>query len=315
MANNPQGGQINVGLTDYAHQIIPDYSKIIAEADFIAPRVVTGGSVGNYPIFESKANFEAHEASRAYSGKRRRVHFAGENGTFSCQPLGLEIPLDDADPLLTAGNRTLVEQAKTRTLLSNWANGRFYRVWSTATTSGNYTAATDGDAGKWSNANIDPIVKLDGVIQQIHDATGMLPNRIGMDLGSWIKLRNHPKVLARQPGSTQISISMEQLTGMLAAPLEAKLFRAILNASGSGFGNTGTSKSAVASGKCLVFFAQDAASIDDASAFKTFSPTAEGWESVKQYRDDTCSSDVFYLDAQEALVSVAPLLAVLITVS
>lgn len=72
MATNPQGAQINIGLTDYAHNIAPDYQKIIEEADFIAPRVVTGGSVGNFVKFESKANFEALDAARAYNGPRRR---------------------------------------------------------------------------------------------------------------------------------------------------------------------------------------------------------------------------------------------------
>ncbi len=315
MATNPQGGTINVGLTNYAHQIYPDYSTILADADFIAPRVVTGASVGNFPKFDSKAAFAAADAARAYSGARRRIEFAGDNATFTCKPVGLEIPLDDNDPMLVSGNRGLIEQAKTRTLLSNWANGRFSRVFTAATTSGNYTAASDADAGKWSNANIDPLAKLDGVIEQIYNATGMLPNRMGMDLGSWIKLRNHPNVIKRQPGSANIGVSTEQLRAMLATDVEVRMFRSVVNASGSGFGQTTSAKTAVAAGKVLVFFAQPAASIDDASAFKTFSPSAEGWESVRQYRDERVASDLFFLDASEAIVSIAPTLAVLITIS
>lgn len=315
MATNPQGAQVNIGLTDYAHNIAPDYQKIIEEADFIAPRVVTGGSVGNFVKFESKANFEALDAARAYNGPRRRVKFAGESATFTCAPLGLEIPLDDADPLLASGKRDLVEQARIRTLLSNWANGRFLRVWNKVNTSGNFTAASDADAGKWSNGNIDPITKLDGVIEQIHTATGMLPNRMGMDLSAWIKLRNHPNVIKRQPGSANIGVSIEQLRAMLAADVEPRLFRAVKNASGSGFGNSGTTKSSVASGKVLMFFAQPAAATDDASAFKTFSPTAEGWESVRQYREEQTSSDIYYLDASEAIESIAPALMVVVTIT
>lgn len=315
MATNPQGAQINVGLTNYAHQISPDYAQLLADADFLAPRVVAGGMVGNYPIFDTKMAFEKYITQRAYNGPRQRIKHAGANGTFSCEPHGLEVALDDSDPLLVGGNRSLIEQSKTRTLLSNWANSRFYRAFTFATTSGNFTAAADADAGKWSSPNIDPIRKIDGVIEQIYTATGMFPNRGGMDFSSWIKLRNHPEAIKRQPGAANIGLTLPQLQSMLSVPVDMKIFGATLNASGSNFGNTGTTKAAVAAGTCLLFYAQPAPTIDDASAIKTFSAGAQGWENVMTYRENQTASDIFYLDGTEVMKSIAPLLIVKVSIT
>jgi len=312
MATNPVGGYVNQGLTDYAFAIFQDFNNLMADAQFVAPRVVTGAASGNFAKFDTKVAFLNYSANRAIGGGRTRIKFAGENATYTCTPKALEIGIDDFEVQLAAGKRDLIEQAKVRTLLSTYSLSMFKRVWDIAVTSGNYTAGASG-SGTWTNANIDPIKKLDDEIQLFYDRTGMMPNRIGMDLGSWIKLRNHPEVIKRQPGSQNIGVTLAQLSGMLAVPLEGRIFSGSIDS--SGFGANTSAKAAVTASKCAMFYANPSATVYDPSAIKVFTPTAESFEAVKQYRDDSVNSDIYYIEASEAITSISSLLLTVITVS
>ena len=306
MATNPIGASLNKALTDYAVGIFQDYQSLMSDADFLAPRVVTGASVGNFAKFDEKQAFLAYDAQRAVGGSRTRIKFAGSTGTFDCKAKSLEIPLDNQEKSRAAGNEELIRQAKVRTLLSTFALSRFKRVYDTAVTSGNYTAATGANAGKWSDPNVDPIADIDAQILGIYEASGIMPNRMSLDLGSWQKLRNHPKVIARQPGAALVGLTLAQLSALLLAPLEIRL--AIGSVGTTGFGSSTTTKAAVQSAVALVFFAQSAATQFDPSAVKTFTPTAQSFDGVREYRDESCNSDVFYIEVEEDIVSISAVL-------
>ena len=312
MATNPNGGHVNQGMTDYAAAIFQDYAPLMADADFLAPRVVTGASHGNFAKFDDKNAFMAYSANRAIGGSRTRIKFAGENKTYSCDPKALEVGLDDHEVEDVAGSRTLIEQAKTRTLLSVFTMSAFKRVFAIAVTSGNYTASASG-AGDWSNANIDPITKLDNEINRFYVRTGMLPNRFAIDFASWVTLRNHPLVTKRQPGSPNIGVTLPQMTAMLAAPVECRILSGSYET--AGFGANTSSKSAIASGKVLLLYANSSATVYDPSALKVFTPSAESYESVKMYREDASNSDIFYIETSEAIESISALMSTLITVT
>lgn len=313
MATNPQGAAINVGLTNYAKTIVQDYATILADADFLAPRVVTGASGGTFAKFDSKQAFLSYDTERAVGGARTKIKFAGETGSFAVKPHGLEVDLDFHELTQYGGDETLIQQAKTRTLLSNWALSRFKRVFDFAVTSGNFTAASDGDAGKWTNANIDPIAKIDGIIKQVYESTGLMLNRGACDFGSWIKLRHNPTVIARQPGAQNIGVTWQQVQNMLAAPVDFRVFNAIRGT--TGFGSATTTKSAVASGTLLMWFAQPAPTQYDPSALKTFSTFAGGWDSVREYQKPDQTGTTYFLDANEDLVSVSPELLVKVSIT
>ena len=65
MATNPQGAVLSTALTEYAFSIVPDFNAIMAEADFVAPRVVTGAKKGDFSIFDTKQAFLNYAAARA----------------------------------------------------------------------------------------------------------------------------------------------------------------------------------------------------------------------------------------------------------
>ena len=312
MATNPQGAVLNTALTDYALQILPDYQGIMAEADFMAPRVVTGAKKGDFSKYDTKQAFLTYDAQRATGGTRRRIKFAGETGPYNNKPLGLEIGIDDTE-VENESSRPKQEQAKIRTLLSNWANARFVRVWAAATTSGNYTASTVTNSGKWSDANVDPIKVLDDEIVEFANRTGRLPNRGILALDNWVTLRNHPKAISRQPGQSNIAISLAQLSAMLAAPIEFRLNKTYIGT--TGFGSSTNVKAAKAKGYCMLWLAEDMPTVEDPSWLKTTARDASGMAGIKQYRDDTCGSDIYYLEDEEDVVCASALCATLITIS
>jgi hypothetical protein len=312
MSTNPQGAVLSQGLTDYALQILPDYNAILAEADFLAPRVVTGAKKGDFSKFDTKQAFLSYDAQRALGGPRRRIKFAGTTGSYNCKPMALEIGLDDAE-IESDNSRSKQERAKVQTLVANYANSRFSRVWTLATTSGNYTATSVTNGGKWTDANVDPIAKLDDIIVEFTNRTGRLPNRGMLALDNWVTLRNHPEVLKRQPGAANIGISLPQLSAMLSIPIEFRLNKTYIGT--TGFGSSTDVKAAKVKGFCMIFSASDVATVEDPSAFKTLSPNQTPFDSVMSYRDNTCNSDIYYIEAMEDVVCASELLSTYITIS
>jgi len=312
MATNPQGAVLSTALTDYALQLLPDFQGIMAEADFMAPRVVTGAKKGDFSIFDTKQAFLNYDAQRAIGGPRRRIKFAGTTGSYNNKPLGLEIGLDDAE-VESDSSRAKQEQAKVRTLMANWANSRFSRVWAKAATSGNYTASTVTNSGKWSAANIDPVKVLDDEIVEFTNRTGRPPNRGILALDNWVTLRNHPEVIERQPGAANIGVSMAQLSAMLAVPIEFRLNKTYIGT--TGFGSSTDVKAAKAKGYVFLWLASDVPTVEDPSWLKTTSREQSGFTGVMQYRDNTCNSDIFYLDDEEDVVCASALCATLISIT
>jgi hypothetical protein len=312
MATNPQGAVLSTALTEYAFSIVPDFNAIMAEADFVAPRVVTGAKKGDFSIFDTKQAFLNYDAQRAIGGPRRRIKFAGTTGSYNNRAVGLEIGLDDSE-VESDASRTKQEQAKIRTLMANFANSRFVRVWNKATTSGNYTASTVTNAGKWSDPNVDPIAKLDDEIVAFANRTGRMPNRGILALDNWVTLRNHPEVIKRQPGAASIGVSLAQLSSMLATPVDFRINQTYIGT--TGFGSATDVKAAKVKGYMMLFLSAPVATLEDPSWLKTTSRDASGFAGVMQYRDNTCNSDIFYLDDEEDVVCASALCATLVTIS
>lgn len=312
MSTNPQGAVLSTALTQYAFNLVADFQGILAETDFLAPRVVTGAKKGDFSIFDTKQAFLNYDAQRAIGGPRKRIKFAGTTGSYNNKPVGLEIGIDDAE-IESESSRAKQQEAKVQTLVSNWANSRFVRAWNVATTSGNYTASTVSNSGKWSNANIDPIKVLDDEIVEFANRTGRLPNRGIMALDNFVTLRNHPLVTARQPGSANIGVSLSQLSAMLAAPIEFRLNKTYIGT--TGFGSSTDVKAAKVKGYCMLWLSSDTPTLMDPSWLKTTSRDNAGFGGVMQYRDNTCNSDIFYLDDEEDVVCASALCAQYITIS
>ncbi len=267
-------------LTQYARGIYPDLKPVIDLADKIAPRVLTGTATGDYNVFNDRQAFVAYDAARAIGGKARRIGFLTTNEKFDCTPYALEIPIDDAEfDRCGASGESLLREAKTRTLLLNAANSHLRQVCDVALAKA--TAATTG-AGKWSTATVDPIAEIDAEIAAMWSATGLCPNRLVLDLGAWIALRNNAKVIERFNGIAA-SPTAEQVKALFAVPIDLVIATAAIT---DNFGQVAaTKRSPLGAKKALLFYASDSATQYDPSFCKTFTTDLQLFEGIGTYRE------------------------------
>lgn len=280
---------VNQTLTNYAVGLAQD--KASALANFLAPPVPVAVATGQYKAFDEKNAFQLHDARRPVGGQAKRIHFDADDPSFNCQPHALELPIDDHErDLAGEGDPLGLEKAKTATLVSSAVISHEAEV--LAKINGSITAASE--VGNWSSEDVDPIAELDEMIRSIADDIGMMPNRIAFGLGPWQTLRNHPKVIARQPGASVIGVTASQTSQMLLNPgIDIRV--GVLSRDTTKFGKAKSATNMVGA-NVYVFYASPSPSTYDPSFAKTFQTRRGGVDVVHQYRDDASRSDVIAVD-------------------
>ena len=281
-----------------------------ALGDFIAPVVSTGVSHGQFMKFDDKQAFQAYNTARATGGKRARIVFDETAAYYNCVTNALEIAIDDAERAAAGqGDPLLMEQAKIKTLLTNVATARELNVWTKAKAA----VSATGSVGVWSTATNDPVAEIDSVIETIATKTGLMPNRIVLGLGAWRALKNHVLVRSRFPGAPQVGASLDQIRGIFLNP-DMEIRVGVMPYDTKKIGATKTNTNIVGA-EVFVFYASDSPSVYDPSAMKTFRVSGTGVEAVKQYRDESCASDIYAIDFLEEVQVVATDAIARITVS
>ena len=189
---------INQDMTDYAHLILPDYKRNMAEALGLAPLTPTGTMAGQYMSFDEKMAFLIPDASRAAGGETADVQFNGKLVDYILKPNALKTFIDDEIEVPMAGvaGASLLEKARVANLLSQGANAFTVSVFDTV------IAATVAAAGKgnWADAAVDPLDEIDAGISKIEEDSGISPNVVTIAKPLWRMLVKHPKVIKRFPG-------------------------------------------------------------------------------------------------------------------
>ncbi len=299
-------GSINQVLTNFAVGVANDTASSLAE--FIAPSVPTGALHGQYKTFSSKDSFQVYNTARAVGGEATRIEFNTGDAFFNCAPQGLSIGIDDderdpnVDPLM-------IEQAKIRTLVISSCTGHEAKVFALIKS----VKAATGGVGVWSNAENDPVAELDAQIAAILTETGQLPNRMAMGVGAWRIIKNHPKVLARQPGAVSQGVTFAQFAGMLLNP-EITIKMGTMSYDTT---KAGKDKSIVniVGGEVFLFIGSDHPTPYDPSFAKTFMPSATPITSVTEWRDDGRHSDMYETSWSEDIQVVSAQCARRITLS
>jgi hypothetical protein len=285
---------INPTLTTYAQGLAQDIVSALAE--FFAPNVVVGATAGKYKQYDDKNAFLAYaETRRAIGGPATRLRFAATDGTYNCEPHALEIPIDDEERRRAGDQQDRLERAKTKALVTTSVVSKEDRV---LTVVKNNVSAV-ADKGVWSNAANDPITEINEQILAVAKATGMYPNRLALGLGAWAVLRDHPKVIARQPGAELIGLSLEQLAKMLLNPAMEVKVGMLSKTTGWGLAN---SKSNIVGDEVFVFLGSANSTEYDPSALKTFTAADGSVTAVRVYRDENARSDILAVDYSEQIV-------------
>ncbi len=280
----------NPTLTNYAQGYAQDLSSALAE--FVAPTVRVPSAVGQFKAFDEKNAFQACDTARAVGGRARRIDFASTDPTYNCQPQALEVAIDDAERDGAGDGMAGLEEGKVRTLISAAVISHEDKV--VGVMKG---LSAVGGKGVWSNTSTDPVAELDEQIEAIAIATGAMPNAIVFGLGAWRVFRNHPKVIAKQPGAAVVGVTESQAATMLVNPgIQVRV--GVLSKDTAKFGAS-TAKSNIIGAEVFLFLRSRNPTVYDPSWMKTFSAGEGSVTAVRQYRDESARSDVLALDWSE----------------
>lgn len=300
----------NGRLTTYAAGLAQS-PKENSLADFIFPRVGTGVSHGQYKRYSGKNAMQIVETMRAIGGPASRIKFETDDPFYNAKPHALETTIDDAERDAAgdvSGAMQALEEAKVGSVITTARLSREVAIQKIID-----SLTPVAGLGAWSDADVDPIKELDEELAAMTTRTGIMPNRIAIGLSAWIKLRHHPKVLARQPGSANQGVNLTQLAAMLAIPnLEIRL--GTLSRDKNKFGKAKDAEQ-IFGAKVLLFIGSENPTTYDPSFGKTFGTNRSSVDSVYSYRDQPCRSDVYAVDWSEDPQVVFSEAASLITLS
>ena len=296
----------NPTLTQFAQGYAQDLASALAE--FVAPTVNVASALGQFKSFNEKNAFQALATGRALGGAANRIEMLETDPTYNCQPQALEITIDDAERDAAGDQTGPLEEGKTRTLLSVATISHEDKVITKMK-----TLAAVGSRGQWSDTSVDPIKEMDEQIEAIATATGMMPNGIVFGLTAWRTFRNHPKVLARQPGAAIIGVTETQAATMLLNPA-AQIRIGVLSKDAAKVGAS-ASKANMVGAEVFIFLRTPNPTTYDAGWMKTFTVGSGSVSAVRTYRDDRARSDVLAVDWSEDIQIVSTLAAKRLSIS
>lgn len=98
----------NAMLREYAQGAAQDMTSAVA--DFLAPTVPVGTSVGYYKVYTAKNRFRIPNTSRALGGPATQLGFSATDSTYNCQPQALDFPVDNLEKIETAGIENIFQE-------------------------------------------------------------------------------------------------------------------------------------------------------------------------------------------------------------
>ncbi|MBN2069108.1 MAG: major capsid protein [Opitutales bacterium] len=299
---------VNQTLTNYARGVAQDEANSLA--DFLCPWTPVGVASGQFKSFNDSNAFRVYNTRRPIGGPATRIGFDDTDEFFNCTPHALEAAIDDHEREKAGkGDPLALEQAKIATLIQLARVSHEKNVFDTVA---NSVSATQ-NIGNWSSADVDPIEELDSMIEAIALQTGKLPNRIAMSLSAWKMLRNNPKVRSTQPGAAIVKVTTETIAQLLINPaIEIKI--GTMGYDPTNRGKTGNKKF-IAGNEVYIFIGSDKPNQYDPSFAKAFTSGNSGVDDVREYRDDTASSDIYKTAWSVDVKVTSPISAKRITVS
>jgi hypothetical protein len=259
---------------------------LLALANALAPTVETGVAQVEYVTFNDDNAFQKYNARRGIGGKRQRILFGASSATVTLGANGLEIPIDDNQKARAGDSFSALEQATAKTLVTLGYNAHLAEIVTVLKAGVSAVSAK----GTWSSANVDPIDEIDEQIEAI--ARFGMPNMLTLDIGAWRLAKNNPKVKSR---FTSKGFTLQDFASQLLNPsIKINLTSAGFNT--YGFDNASQTKTAALGAECWVHHTSEAATAYDPSFAKTFATRKELFNGVGIYRDESCASDVYFLD-------------------
>ncbi len=272
-------------LLTYAQGIVGDWAQKNNIAAFLAPEVPVVTEKFFYKNYGSGNAFLAIDTRRSLGGSASRIGYTVTDSQGVLGENSLETTIDDIERRQNPESESTLEMIKTRdltlTILNNYLKSLFIFM--------KANVSVTGSVGNWSVQTVDPVVEIDNQVKAITDATGVVPNRIFMDLTAWLLFKNNTKVLDRIRFTRLGNATLDTVVQLFAVPLEIRI----------GGGALYTDSTDTLKNNVFIFYGQDNPGIQDPTFMKVFVRTANRFTAMRQYREEKIRSDVYYLDWQQ----------------
>jgi hypothetical protein len=278
-------------LLNYSIGLSADWVQKNKLYKWLVPEVLVTAKKVFYKIYDTADGFKLIDTRRSIGGSATRTEMKVTDSVVVLGENAFETTIDDQERRDNPQTIPQLEKIKIRNLtlktLNNYLQQVFAFIYANVSVTGGY--------GVWNaTAGNDPVADCDAIIQaQIN--TGIAPNKLYMDLTSWIAAKNNPKTLGRivYSGIPTQNVSLEAFRNMLCIPLDIQI-------------GGGTKYEGVSQNNVMIFRAEDDAQQEDPSYAKVFTMNPNRFDSMTMYREEKIQSDVYRLVWQQELVLTGP---------
>ena len=272
----------------YSQGIASDWMRNNSILTFLAPEVTVVTEKFYYKNYGTGNAYLSVDTRRSIGGGAFRIGYTVTDSFGVLLENSLECTIDDIERRQNSESESVLEQIKMKDLTTTIMNNDLKQLLAFIKAN---VAVTTG-FGHWSDDTVDPIKEIDTQIKAIEDATGVVPNRIFLDLTAWYLLKNNKTVLDRIRYVELGVATLSTLSSLLVAPCEIRI----------GGGALYTDATDTLRNNVFIFYAQDTPGQQDPSFVKTFVRTPNRFTAMRQYREEKIRSDVYYLDWQQLRV-------------
>lgn len=241
-------------------------SAASAVADFLAPTVPVGASVGKFKVYSQKNRFRIPDTRRALNGDATVIGFSASDSTFNCEPHALDFPIDNLEMIETDGLIDLMKEGAD--MIADVASLSHEKavIDLALSTVGAGTALSIGGSD-------DVVAQLDANILAVIKAAkmgGLMDIGVLIGAGAWGVVKNHASVKSRFLAGSKDRFAVPDLNDfgqMLIARPEARVSLMCYDTAPEG---KAESISFVLDGDILVFARKANPNRFDPSFMKTF---------------------------------------------
>jgi hypothetical protein len=286
------GRLANIGATptliEYAQGAAQ--SAMSKVADFLAPTVPVGVSVGKFKQYSAKNRFYLPDTKRAVGGRAVEVAFDASDATFSCVPNAIDVPVDVLEQDESTLMPIMMEAADLAAEIGALSHEK--TVIDTAVAA--LTAVTPS-----FGSSADPIKTIDEYILTVLKAArygSLLGVRLLIGADLLANLKNHPQVKARivtgKGANGVASVNEAAISQMLIGQPEVRGSFMVYDAAQAGKTDD---ISFLLGSSMIIFAAKDAPTRMDPSFMKTFR-LRNRWMQPGTYQRDDGRAEVAKFD-------------------
>ncbi len=285
-----------------ADPLLREYSQGAAQsatsavADFIAPTVPVGTSVGRFKKWTQKHRFRIPETLRAPGDRATQVGFTGQDKTYNCEPHALDFPVDNLEKVESDDLMNILQEGADM-IADIAALAHEKAVVDTA-----LDAAGGGTALSIGGGD-DIVDQLDKDILDVIKAArygALMGVGVVIGAGAWRVVKNHPSVRSRFVAGSSKKFSVPEFSDfgeMLIAKPDVRVSLMVIDEAAEGLEED---IEFVLNGDILVFARRDQPTRLDPSFMKTFRLRGQ-WMVPGSYQRDDGRVEVAKFDWSEQI--------------